>query len=289
MKKLPFSVILVAALATLSIYLFVSAPPPLPEAGAKAGKTIPINDVLSMVARENDLARALYTNDIVGAGKKVGIAFDEKWREPDVQAGPLPALFLRESAMSLEKSPVRLSLFLGSDFPIASSNLFKGKQHEVFQKIRQTEKPEFFYAEDTQLYTAMFPDYASVQSCVDCHNQHSDSPKKDWKLNDMMGATTWAYPSKEVTYEEAVQILAAVRQGFGDAYGKFLAKTRTFSKPPEIGDRWPKEGYYLPSSEVFLAEFARRSSGGTVQRLLAMAQPAAPSPGPAAPAAQPAQ
>jgi adenylate cyclase len=274
MKRLPSSVILVAALATLAVYLFASAPPPLPEAGARVGRTIPINDVLTLISAENDIARALYTNDIVGAGKKVGIAFDEKWREPDVQAGPLPALFLRESAMSLQKRHARLGLFLGSDFPIASSNLFHGKQNEVFQKIRQTQKPEFFYAEDTQLYTAMFPDYASVQGCVDCHNLHADSPKKDWKLNDMMGATTWSYPSKEVTYEEAVQILGAVRKGFQDAYEGFLAKTRTFSKPPEIGDRWPKDGYYLPSSEVFLAEFSRRSSGGTVQRLLALSQAA---------------
>lgn len=278
MKRVPFSVIATLALITLAIYLFVSAPPQLPEAGARVGRTIPINEVLTLVAAENDIARALYTNDIVAAGKKVGMAFGEKWRERDVQAGPLPALFLRESAMSLEKSPVRLSLFLGSDFPISPSNLFKGKQQEVFQRIRQTQQPEFFYAEDTQLYTAMFPDYASVQGCVDCHNAHGESPKKDWKLKDMMGATTWAYPSKEVTYEEAMQILGAVRQGFRDAYEKYLAKAKTFSTPPEIGDRWPKDGYYLPSSEVFLAEFSRRSSVGTVQRLLTMAQPPAPSP-----------
>lgn len=273
MKRVPFSVILALALLTLAIYLFVSAPPPLPEAGARMGRTLPINDVFALVAAENDIARAMYTNDIVGAGKKVGMAFDEKWREPDVQAGPLPALFLRESAMSLEKSPVRLSLFLGSDFPINSSNLFKGKQHDMFQRIRQTQKPEFFFAEDTQLYIAMFPDFASVQGCVDCHNAHGDSPKKDWKLKEMMGATTWSYPSKEVTYEEAVRILGAVRQGFRDAYEKFLAKTRTFSQQPEIGTRWPKEGYYLPSSEVFLAELSRRASAGTVQRLLELAQP----------------
>jgi adenylate cyclase len=175
--------------------------------------------------------------------------------------------------MSLQKSPVRLGLFLGSDFPISSSNLFKGKQNEMFQKIRQSKKPEFFYAEDTQLYTAMFADHASVQGCVTCHNEHPDSPKKDWVLNDMMGATTWSHPSKEVTYEEAMAIVGAVRQGFRDAYEKYLEKTKTFTKQPEIGDRWPKEGYYLPSAEVFLAEFSRRASGGTVQRLLEMSRP----------------
>jgi hypothetical protein len=285
MKRPPFSLVLVLALVTLSIYLFVSAPPPLPEAGARVGRTLPINDVLTMVAAENDIARALYTKDIVVPGTKAGIAFDEKWREPDVQAGPLPALFLRESALSLQKSPVRLGLFLGSDFPISPSNLFRGKQHDVFQKMRQTQEPEFFYAEDTRLYTAMFPDYASAQGCADCHNLHADSPKKDWKLNDMMGATTWSHPAQEVTYEEAVQILGAVRQGFRDAYEKFLAKTRTFTRPPEVGERWPKEGYYLPSTNVFLAEFSRRASGGTVQRLLELAQPASLTRGPDSPAA----
>ena len=54
-----------------------------------------VEEVLEMVAKENDVTRTLYTKAIVGKGKKQGMKFDEDWRKDDVEAGPLPALFLR--------------------------------------------------------------------------------------------------------------------------------------------------------------------------------------------------
>ena len=268
MKK-PGFIITVLALIALSIYLFVQAPAPLPEMETAVGETIPIETVLTLVAAENDVVRALWTREIVGAGQQVGLAFDEDWREDDVEAGPLPALFLREAAASLEKNPVPLSLFLGSDFPISPSNLFTGRQTEMFERIRETDEAQFFFAEDTQLHTAMFPDYASVEACVSCHNDHPDSPKVDWQLNEVMGATTWLYPKEEVTMAEFMEIIGAVRLGFRDAYTAYLEKTATFSNPPEIGERWPRDGgYYLPSTEVFLTEFAQQASIRSMEILL---------------------
>jgi len=64
--------------------------------------------------------------------------------------------------------------------------------------------------------------------------------------------------------------------------GPYLTKVATFSKPPEIGDKWPAEGYFIPSKRAFLAEFEKRASPNTVQRLLltvAEAKTAAPSAG----------
>jgi hypothetical protein len=264
----PRVLITLTALIVLGIYLFVQAPSPLPEEGAVTGESIPIETVLTLVATENDIARTIWTRDIVGKGKDVGLAFGEDWTDSGVEKGPLPALFLRLAATSLEKNPVPLSLFLGSDFPISPSNLFSGRQQEIFDKIKENYEPQFFYAEDTQLHTAMFADFASVQACVDCHNLHPDSPKLDWELNDVMGATTWAYPKESVSRDEFISIIKAVRKGFADAYVSYLDKTATFSDPPEIGDQWPSDGYYLPSAEVFLNEFSQQASAGTVDILL---------------------
>lgn len=75
--------------------------------GDIAGSTIPIEKMFRIIAAENDFARGLYTKDIVGAGKKVGLDFSEGWREADVAAGPLPALFLREAATSIQKPESR--------------------------------------------------------------------------------------------------------------------------------------------------------------------------------------
>lgn len=264
----PWVIITVAVLMVLGIYLFVQAPEPLPEKGAVVGESIPIKTVLTLVAAENNIARTLWTREIVGKGKKVGLAFSEDWQDKKVEKGPLPALFLRLAATSLEKSPIPLSLFLGSDFPISPSNLFSGQQQERFSQIKKDHKPQFFYAKDTQRHTAMFVDFASVQPCVDCHNEHKDSPKLDWKLNDVMGATTWAYPKESVNRDEFMRIIKAVRQSFADAYLRYLEKVATFSKPPKIGEQWPSDGYYLPSADVFLNAFSQQASSHTMEILL---------------------
>src|SRR5207245_1693014 len=102
------------------------------------------------------------------------------------------------------------------------------------------------------------------------------SPKTDWKLKDMMGATTWSYPKGRVTLEEAMQIVAALRAGFAAAYDGYLAKARTFEKVPEIGERWPRDGYYVPTREVFLRKHERRASASTLDRLLRVFDDATP-------------
>jgi adenylate cyclase len=81
------------------IYLFVNAPPALPETRIAAGNKLSTRDLLEICAAENAVVRELYTKSIVEPGLKAGLKFNEKWRDPDVDAGPLPALFLRETAI----------------------------------------------------------------------------------------------------------------------------------------------------------------------------------------------
>jgi len=254
-------------LAVLAIYLFATRPEPLID-NRTSERTVPVEKVFRILAAENATVRALWTAEIVGAGTKAGLKFDEKWREPNVAAGPLPALFLRESATALQKTRVPLGLFLGSDYPIAQSNLFTGEQAERFKRVRATGNPGFFNATDIGRSTAMFADIAVAPACVSCHNEHPNSAKIDWKLKDIMGATTWSYPKDKVTIEEVLQIIAALRSGFAAAYGGYLTKAARFEKPPEVGERWPRDGYYLPTLEAFMREFERRASANTVDRLL---------------------
>jgi hypothetical protein len=258
-------------LAIIAVYLFATRPEPLGE-GRSSDSNVPIETVFRMVASENDAVRALWTADIVAAGTKAGLKFDEKWHEQKVAAGPLPALFLREAATALQKTRVPLGLFLGSDYPIAQSNLFTGEQAEHFRKVRETREPAFFHTADIGRYTAMFADVAVAPGCVSCHNEHPNSPKTDWKLNEIMGATTWSYPKAKVTIDEAIQILAALRTSFTAAYDGYLAKVATFENPPEVGRNWPRDGYRVPTREVFIREFERRASAQTVDRLIKLVQ-----------------
>ena len=255
-----------------AIYLFVSAPTPLPDGLPKSGgKKISINEVFRMLSDENNRHRGLYTQAVVGVGLKTGLKFDEHWEDETMEAGPLPALFLRGTARELERTGLQMGLFLGSDFPIASSNKFHESQLKRHKEILATGEPQFFFDESTGRHTAMFPDLAMAMPCVTCHNEHPQSPKRDWKLNDIMGATTWSYPSDSVTVDVALELIKAYRSSARATYERYLTKTVSFSAHPvSVIDGWPAVGdWSVPAANRFCDSVYKSRSTKVLTRLLA--------------------
>ena len=272
MKKLQQNSIFKKSLLIIGIAFLASCGGVPEEKGAEAtsDNVFSVAEVLEMVAKENDITRTLYTKAIVGQGKKQGMKFDEDWRKNDVEAGPLPALFLRGIATSIRKGDVPLGLYLGSDFPINNANKLEGKQAELFEKIKKDQKPQFFYDEEQKLHTAMFADLASAGACVSCHNDHKQTSKNDWKLGDVMGSTTWQYPSDSLSYKAAIDVLNAYNKGTVDTYLEYLDEIANFkeSEKPIIGDKWPSDGNYLPTPEVFLDSVRKLTSYETMKGLV---------------------
>lgn len=264
---------IIAGLFVLTvIYLFATAPQPLPDGTEKSqGKKVSINEVFRMLSDENNRHRGLYTQAIVGVGLKTGLKFDEHWEEAGMDAGPLPALFLRGTARELERTGLQMGLFLGSDYPIASSNKFNDVQLERHKQILATGEPQFFFDTASKRYTAMFPDVAMAAPCVTCHNEHPQSPKHDWKLNDIMGATTWSYPSDSVTLDDALALIMAYRTSARATYGRYLEKTKTFSSyEVAVGNTWPSIGdWSVPSADIFCDSVYKITSPKVLARLLA--------------------
>ncbi len=261
----------VIALGALCLYAFMSAPPPLEETAKPTQDSVPVQRMFDLLAAENNSARTLYTAQIVGPGLKAGLKFNESWKDATMEAGPLPALFLREVSSRLAKGKTEIGLFLGSDFPIAPVNRFAGEQMSLYSKVKETKSPQ--YAEDSKanMQIAMYPDYATAPACVSCHNAHPDSPKTDWALNDMMGATTWLYPQAKVSVETSVLAVAALRAAIRSTYEAFLAKTQTYqTNRPTIGDKWPADGLFLPSADTFMKAVSDRASAETLTRILAL-------------------
>ncbi|MEM9001711.1 MAG: DUF3365 domain-containing protein [Bacteroidota bacterium] len=263
---------IVTSLILITVFATVSCGG-VPEETAEAvneENVFSVEQVLEMVAKENDVTRTLYTKAIVGKGKKQGMKFDEDWRKDDVEAGPLPALFLRGISTSIRKSPTPLGLYLGSDFPVNNANKFEGKQAELFKQIKADQKPQFFYDNTQELHTAMFADLAVADACVSCHNKHPQTAKTDWELGDVMGATTWQYPKDSLTYKDAVGVLNAYAKGTVDIYVEYLDEIAAFeeSEKPVIGEKWPEEGNYLPTPEVFLDSVRKLASYETMKTLV---------------------
>ncbi len=265
-----FRLILSGVFSCLAIYLFASAPPPLPDAGAESSQARSVEAERMLLAANaiNDAARRIYTERIVGPGIKSGLKFGEDWAEPGIAKGPLPALFLRLAAQRLEHKPKRLSLYLGSDAPINKSNLFDDSQISSFDRMRDTGAPVFSDVEGVGTL-GMFPDVASAMPCVTCHNEHPDSPKTDWELNDIMGATTWVYPAVIVGADDYLSTTEQLFLSIEEAYGAYISKIESFGLDIKIGDDWPTPTRaQLPDLKTFMTEVREFSSPAVVNELV---------------------
>ena len=43
-------------------------------------------------------------------------------------------------------------------------------------------------------FAAVYPDFAVSEACVDCHNNHKDSPRTDIEIGDVIGGVVIRIP-----------------------------------------------------------------------------------------------
>jgi hypothetical protein len=265
-----FRTVLIGFFICSGIYLFASAPEPLPDKATlfSSNRSVHVGNMFNAVNAANNAARMIYTKRIVGAGSKLGLKFGEDWAEPDVNEGPLPALFLRLVAGRMEGKPSRLGLYLGSDEPINKSNLFDTAQSVSFDTMKETKRAVIMPV-DIVGYVGMYPDVASAVPCVTCHNEHPDSPKTDWQLNDIMGATTWTYPSEKLGAEAYLGATEELFQSIEEAYGMYIDKVALFDPSIDIGNQWPDvDKLSLPDRQTFMAEVRKQASTTILEELI---------------------
>ena len=265
-----FRLILAGCFMCTAIYLFVSAPAPLPEQTTHTNQArfIGSEHMFNAANAVNAAARHIYTSRIVGPGLKSGLRFGEDWAEPDVDKGPLPALFLRLVAQRLEAKPTRLGLYLGSDEPINKSNLFDDVQMAAFETLKRTQQPVVADIGSSG-FVGMYPDIASAGPCVSCHNEHVESPKKDWVLNDVMGATTWTYPTAQLGAGDYLDTTEQVFEAVEESYARYIEKVTQFANPIAIGNGWPDgPSLILPDLDVFMAAVRDQAAVAVVDELV---------------------
>jgi hypothetical protein len=63
--------------------------------------------------------------------------------------------------------------------------------------ITQPDRPQtgFFENGKKWYFQALYADRAISQACIGCHNAHPDSPKRDFKQNDVMGGILITIPA----------------------------------------------------------------------------------------------
>lgn len=122
---------------------------------------------------------------------------DEHWK--DIPNGsPLPAQMFRANAESIKETTEDFTYSLQSMWPVNKQNApVTDTEKEGLQYVVDHPGENFYGSEklgDKNYYTAVYADVAVDEACVSCHNNHKDSPKKDFKLGDVMGGVVIRVP-----------------------------------------------------------------------------------------------
>ncbi len=117
------------------------------------------------------------------------VAATEHFREE--KALPLPAQMLRMSAEEVNRSTSgQFSYSLLSLWPVNKQNGPRTESEKLgLRAIAETGKNH--YTEEVlgndKFFVAYYPDRGVVDACIKCHNDHKDSPRKDFRIGDVMG------------------------------------------------------------------------------------------------------
>ncbi|MCC6466024.1 MAG: DUF3365 domain-containing protein, partial [Planctomycetes bacterium] len=162
--------------------------------------------------------RAYYTANVVADVKASGSVRIGVAHKDDAKMIPLPATMIHDlSALSAQNGTEasRFDLYSAFPFPGRTSRRLDAYQNDAIAYFSANPDPNAVFTrveevEGRTVLRASVADFMSAQACVDCHNTHPDSPKKDWKLGDVRGVLEVSVPmTTQIAAQNSVWSTAA--------------------------------------------------------------------------------
>jgi hypothetical protein len=185
------AVVTMAALAVPSI--FAVEKPSGPSVG------VPPETVADYLRAVIMAHRHFYTIHIANRLRQERIVdVSENWRAN--HALPLPVQLVRETSEIAELTGPNVRYRLISQWPINKANAAGTEFERRGLKEIQARPNRPYSSTNTtagspeQIFEAVYADIAVTSACVECHNAHPSSPKKDFKVGDVMGALVISFP-----------------------------------------------------------------------------------------------
>ncbi|MGE0563443.1 MAG: DUF3365 domain-containing protein [Pseudolabrys sp.] len=166
--------------------------------GKSEPKGVPMQQVADMLHTVMNADRFVYTTKVVNR-----LMLDEKVIKADEhfvdnKALPLPAQMFRFGAERAAETNKSFSYSLLSLWPINKQNAPRTEIEKTGLKYIVDNKGKNYYGEETlggkKYFTAVYPDVGVAPACVSCHNGHAETPRKDFKLGDVMGGVVIRIP-----------------------------------------------------------------------------------------------
>ena len=134
--------------------------------------------------------RGYYTKNVIKKVLDNGGVHPSIYHKKEEDGIPLPATFIHDMSDLLSKNDTKVKLYSGFPFPNRADRKLDDFQVEAWEKISKDPNLRFVRTEERDGKTIVrvaIADLMVAQGCVDCHNTRSDTPKDDWKLNDVRG------------------------------------------------------------------------------------------------------
>jgi len=173
-------------------------------ASSKGGDaTVSVKAMADALHLVMDSDRSVYTKTIVNRLVKKEKVIKASEHFEDDKALALPAQMFRfGSELAMKRAEkmddVEFSYTLQSLWPINKQNAPKTTAEKEGLKYVAENKGKNYYATEElggrTYFTAVYADTGVAPVCVSCHNKHPDTPKKDFKLGDVMGGVVIRIP-----------------------------------------------------------------------------------------------
>lgn len=150
------------------------------EAIVSAEKTVQQFKVLRKYYVDNVVGKVLTNSDFKGAIN----------HKDDPKAIPLPATMIHDLSRILKDKGTTILLYSKYPFPNRNSRALDKFQENAWDSLQRSPDKKFVKQDvqgDQKVVRVAIADFMVSNACVGCHNSHVDSPKTDWKLNDVRG------------------------------------------------------------------------------------------------------
>jgi hypothetical protein len=165
------------------------------QAGGPVG--VPPETVAEYIHAIIQADRTIYATHVVERLQDLKVTeATEEWKARGTL--PLPAQMLQMTGQEIQGLGLGLRIRLASLSPIYERNgpadQFERAGLESVGKNPRKPYTGIIEQGDRRLFKAVFADRAITRACVTCHNNHDLSPRRDYKLYDVMGGIIISFP-----------------------------------------------------------------------------------------------
>ena len=147
-------------------------------------------ETATQIADQFKTIRGYYTRNVIKKVVADGNLKPSFNHSSEAKGVPLPATFIHDMSDLLAEKDTNIKLYSTYPFPNRATRELDDFQLEAWEFLSKNPDAQFVRKEirdGREVVRVGVADRMVAQGCVNCHNSRADTPKDDWKLDDVRG------------------------------------------------------------------------------------------------------